>query len=291
MEKIFENEPEENPKERQDSVHFTRHSKAGYKTYAEILKSDDPTAPVDPENQVVPDLTEAGVEMAHEAAEKFFEGLNSKIDQLFFASSNEARALETANIYREVALAKGFTVVKPEHARGKLAEEIGGGDIRVVQALSLNVKNTLLSSVFNPEAHLGEVKLDALDVETREKFEQARAIINADDRGSWGENFYEHGEEIQKIFPEVESSRDLYETQFKNLLRLTEFGLKKVEESDPDKQVKILAFGHENYMGYALNTYFNEHEIKNCEMVTIEPVGGDLTIERRGEVKKLNNNE
>mgnify|MGYP001620184623 CR=1 FL=1 len=287
MEKTPENLPEESRENREGSVFFTRHSKAGYKTYAEILKSDDPTAPVDPERQVVPDLPEAGVELARDSAEEFLDTLDPETDQLFFASSNEARALETAAIYKEVAETKGFEIIKPEHVRGELAEEIGGGDIRVVDALSLNIKNNLLSSVFNPSAHVGEVNLEALDPKTLTKWNEARAIIEAGDRDSWGANFYEYGEEIQKIFPELKTSRELYETKFKNLLRLAEFGLKKAEESSLDKNIKILAFGHENYMGYALNKYFGEHEIKNCETLTIKPAGENLAINRRGEEASL----
>lgn len=48
------NNPQENGK---DSVEFIRHSKSSYKTYGDILKSENPKAEFDKENQSTPDLT------------------------------------------------------------------------------------------------------------------------------------------------------------------------------------------------------------------------------------------
>lgn len=267
---------------RKDEVKFTRHSRAGYKTYAEILASENPQAPFDPEKQITPDITEQGAELARSEAEKFFDGMNPETDALFFASSNEARALDTANIYRQVAHEKGFEILTPEHTRSGVADAIGEGEIRTVKNLSLNNTNTLAGSVFNPKFLTGKENLAALDEETRQKWEEARAIIDADDKGSWGANFYHHSEEIQKIFPELKSAKDLYETNFKNLIRLAEFGMKKAQESEHPKNIKILTFGHENYISYALNKYFGDHEIKYCETITVD-VGDETRIERRGE--------
>lgn len=280
--------PKDGRKENTDSVHFTRHSAAKYSTYAEINKSENPQAPVDVENQVTPDLSERGLELAREKAKELFDSFNPKEDEIFFVSSSEARALETAAIYREVAKQRGFEIVVPENVRGNYAEEVGQGDIRVVQALSLNIKNTLLSSVFNPDVYLKNVNLDALDKDTRKKWEKAREIINSDDYGSWGANFFHYSEEISKIFPEIKSTKDLYETQFKNLLRLVKFGIKKIKESGRGKNVRILAFGHENYIGYALNKYFEDNEIGNCETISIKSVGDEnIMIERRGRIENI----
>lgn len=270
----------------EDEVKFTRHSKAGYKTYAEILASKNPQAPFDPERQITPDITEQGAELARSEAEKLFDGMNSETDALFFASSNEARALDTANIYRQVAHEKGFEILTPEHTRSSVAATIGEGEIRTVKNLSLNNTNTLVSSVFNPKFLTGKENLAALDEETRQKWEEARVIIDADDKGSWGANFYHHSEEIKKIFPELKSAKNLYETNFKNLVRLADFGIKKAEESEHPKNIKILAFGHENYISYALNKYFGDHEIKNCETITVN-VCDKTSLERRGEKKVL----
>lgn len=276
----------ENNNDREDEVMFTRHSKASYKTYAETLASENPQAPFDAEKQIIPDITESGIELAKNEAEKLFTAMNPETDALFFASSNEARALETANIYRQAAHEKGFEVLTPEHTRSGVAETIGEGEIRAVKNLSLDNTNTLESNVFNPKFLTGKENLLVLDSETRRKWDEARAIIDADDKGSWGTNFYHHSEEIQKIFPELKNAKEQYETKFQNLLRLAEFGIRKAEESEHPKNIKILAFGHENYMSYALNKYFGDHEIKNCETITVD-IGDDTSLERRGEKKTL----
>lgn len=272
---------ESNP--RRDSVNFTRHSKAGYKTYAEILASDDPQGPVDVEKQVTPDLPEAGVALARESATRLFSEYNPEEDALFFVSSNEARALETANIYREVAHESGFEVIAPEHVRGQLAQQIGEGEIRVVKNLSLDIQNTLLSGIFNSPKALTKINWEAVDPELREKWERAKAIVDADDKGSFGPNFFHHSEAVQQIFPEIQTSRDVYETQFQNLLRLVRFALKKIDASSYPKNIKVLAFGHENYVGYALNKYFHDHAIGNCETLQITLEDEHLQMQRRGE--------
>ena len=285
---MFEGSPKiESDGTNEHSVHFTRHTKAGYKTYKEILKSDNPQQAIDPEKQVTPDLSEQGVEMAQEAARDFFRSLNPATDYLFFASSDEARALETANIYKETAKEMGFKVLVPEHVRSQLAQDIGGGEIRVVDNLSLNIKNNLLGSIFNPESHLGTVNWSAVDPETKGKWSRARAIINADDRGSWGANFYHHSSEIKKIFPEIMDAEDEYNAKFQKLVRLAKFAIKKAEESNVDGNIKILAFGHENYVGYGLNKYFGDHELRNCETINIEPIGEELSLGYRGEETKI----
>ena len=285
---MFNGEPKQTPEnESGHSVHFTRHSKAGYKTYSKILKSDNPQQPVNVEDQVTPDLPEKGVEMARVAAEKFFETLDSSTDNLFFASSSEARALETANIYRQVAQERGFNILKPEHVRSELAEKIGEGDIRVVNGLSIKIANNLIGSVFNPDTHLGEVNFAAVDPETKEKWDRAREIINSDDKGSWGANFYHHSAAIKEIFPEIADAQDEYDTKFSKLVRLAKFSLDKAKESNVNGNVKVLAFGHESYIGYALNQYFSDNDIKNCETINIEPIEGQLSIERRGKKVKM----
>ena len=136
---------------RSNSIHFTRHSKAEYKTYRNIRSSDNPRQKMDYEDQITPDLSEEGVALAEQKAEAFFSQFNPDQDVLFFASSNEARALETANVYRQVAREKGFKILRPKTAGLALAEKIGGGEIKVVHNLSLNNKDILLQSLFNPD--------------------------------------------------------------------------------------------------------------------------------------------
>ncbi len=274
-------------KKRQDAVLYSRHSSAAYGEEAKILASDNPQSAVNPEDQIHPDLTEAGIEFARTEAEKFFGNLDRQHDELFFVSSNQARALETAAIYRDVAKQKGFDVIAPDHVRGGFAQEIGGGDVRVVRNLSLKSENTLVYSVFYPDKNMAPINWEAAsqqDPQIRDKWERAHKIIQEHDFGSWGANMFHHAPAVKQIFPEVNTAEDLYEGQFKNLLRLAEFGLNKAQKSDRPKNLKIIAFGHENYVGYALDKYFQEHDIKNCETISFQQdETGAMTLERRGQ--------
>lgn len=268
MEKI----PNEN-NQREDQAFFTRHSKSTYKTYGKMVSSENPTQAFNPENQETPDLPESGIELAKEKAESFFETLNPEKDVLFFASSNEARALETANIYREVAKEKGFEIVKPEHSRSELSTELSDGDIRVVRSLSIypyGETNAVIDSVFNPPSKRGDINWEKIDPELKERFDKASKIIEADDKGSFGPNFAVHSEKIKKIFPEINTAEQLFESKFKNIMKLIKFGLQKAKESGLERNVKILGFGHENYMMHALEKYFKEDGIGNCETVTFD---------------------
>ncbi len=270
-----------------DSIEFIRHSKSSYKTYGNILKSENPQAEFDKENQSTPDLTETGVEMAKQEAERFFNGLNPEDDSLFFASSNEARAIETANIYREVAHAKGFTILKPEHARSGLSEEIADGEIRVIDKLSINSRHLLIESLFNSPAKRGNINWNAVDPEFKAKYDEASKIIEADDQGSYGGNLAKHGEKIKEIFPEIETAEELFRGQFQNLKRLAKFAVKKAQESDHEKNIKILAFGHENYLMYAIQNIFQEEGINNCETMHVEVEGENIKAGFRGREANL----
>jgi hypothetical protein len=118
------------------------------------------------DNNETPDLPESGVELAKEKAKEFFENLDPEKDILFFASSNEARALETANIYREIAKEKGFEIVRPENSRSGLSEELSDGDIRVVKILSIypyGETNAVIDSVFNPPSRRGDINWSAVE--------------------------------------------------------------------------------------------------------------------------------
>ena len=165
----------------------------------------------------------------------------------------------------------GIEISRPKNVHSSLAEEVGEGEIRVVDSLSINAPDILLGNVFSPDSHLESVNWDSVDdPDFLERWEKARKIINANDKGSFGANFFEHSEAIKAIFPELQDAEDIYNQQFKNLIRLARFGLKKANESGHSKNVRILAFGHENYMGWALDKYFQDNEITNCETVHIE---------------------
>ncbi len=256
-----------------------------------MVSSDDPTKPFDPENQETPDLPESGVELAKEKAGEFFGELDPRNDILFFASSNEARALETANIYRNIAKEKGFEIVKPENSRSGLSEELSNGDIRVVQALSIypyGETNAVIDSVFNPPAKRGDINWEKIDPELKKRFDEASRIVEANDKGSFGANFAIHSEKIKEIFPEIETSKRLFETKFQNIIKLIKFGIKKAQESGLTKNIKILGFGHENYMMYALEKYFEEEGINNCETVQFEISDGSVQATFRERKASIN---
>ncbi len=102
---------------------------------------------------------------------------------------------------------------------------------------------------------------------SREKWARAREIINRHDDAFWGANFYHHAEVFQEIFPELQTARELFETQFQHLIRLLKFSAKKIQKAGTGKSIRALAFGHEDYLAYALDRYFENHQIGNCETI------------------------
>ena len=143
-----------------NSADFVRHSISSYKTYGKLVASENPTGKFNPDEQVTPDLPEKGIDLAKQEAEKYFASLDLQKDIIFFASSNEARALETANIFRQVAHEKGFEIIKPEKSRSKLSDEIADSEIRVLKNLSIypdHETNSVVDSVFSPSAQRGKI--------------------------------------------------------------------------------------------------------------------------------------
>lgn len=271
-------------------ANFIRHAKSTYATKAKNL-SEDPQSRIDVENQVTPDLSMKGVEQAQEKATEFFKELNPENDILFFVSSSEARALETARIYLDEAHKQRFEIIQPEHVRGELVDSIGDGQVRVIKTLSLNIKNTLLDALFDPTKTLDRINMEALDSETRNRWEAARQIITENgDTENWGTNFIRYSDEIQKIFPEIKTSKELFESRFKRLLQLYKFATEKFRNFGSDKNLKVLAFGHKETVGYALQEYFGDHNINNCEAITLETPNDDseaLQLKRRNDTATL----
>ncbi|MFA6100163.1 MAG: hypothetical protein WC750_04825 [Patescibacteria group bacterium] len=253
------------------SADYVRHSKAGYKTYGKIITSENPTAPFDANSQVMPDLTPEGKDLAIQEAEKYFDKLDPAKDDLFFVSSNEARALETADVYRKVAHARSFEVIKPEKTRSDYSDELSQGEIRVLKTLSIDSKNLVMDFIFNPKAGRKAINWKAVDEETRNKFDQAAAIVEADDRGTFGANYLKYSEQVKQLLPEVISAYDLYQKSFRGMLRLLRWAEKKATQADlHGKNIKILAFGHENALVYPLKEFFGEEGLNNCEVVEFE---------------------
>ena len=58
---------------------------------------------------------------------------------------------------------------------------------------------------------------------------------------------------------------------------------------EQEKNIKIIAFGHKNYLAYALEKYFNNHTIKNCEAVSFNiDEENKITAEFNLEKKEIN---
>jgi len=275
----LENKSINNKPERNDEFFATRHSIAEYKLNEGIIGSDDSEASPDARKQWFnSDLTPEGKVLAREKAEEFLSTLNPETDALFFVSSDLVRAAETAKIYLDVAREKGFEIILPRNNNGKFselrnkAEEIGEGYIRKINSLTLDhLENMLREQIFKPNDYLAEVikHPESVSAETREKWSEARKIIEADNKGSWGGNYAAHSEEIAKIFPNVKSAKEVYESKFRDMMRLVRFGQKKINEDAPEKNIKILGFSHENSFLYFLNQNFGE-TINNCETIAFK---------------------
>lgn len=265
----------EDEKKDNESIDFIRHSISSYQSYVDKVASDNPMGGLDYGHQSVPDLLPQGVELAKRASEKFFDGLNPGEDALFFVSSNEARAVETANIYRQTAHQRGFEVLKPIQSRSVLSDEIAEGEVRVMKNLAIR-SSGVIDSIFQSPAKRVPINWAAIDPEIKKRFYEASKIIEADDKGSFGGNLLAHSEEVKKFFPEIATAKEQFAMQFRNLVRLAKFGLNKAGEVDTKKNVRILAFGHENYLMYALEKYFQEEGIKNCETIHIDSDDGDI---------------
>jgi hypothetical protein len=243
--------------------------------------------------------------LAKEKAEEFFTKLNPETDALFFVSSDLVRAAETAKIYLDIARKKGFEVILPradgddnrnekkERKPKNKAEEIGEGYIRKIDCLTLDhLDNMLRELIFHPGNYMERIKDSALvSKETKEKWAMARKIIESDNKKTWGENYAAHSEEISKIFSNVKSAKEVYDTKFKNMMRLVRFAQEKINQQNPEKNIKILAFSHENSFLYFLNKNFGE-SMKNCESIAFkvekEADGNDRIIAAaKGQIKEV----
>jgi hypothetical protein len=288
---------------KQHEARIFRHGKAKYQLDYGIIESETPEAKPEAKNQWFDsDLTPEGAILAKQEAEKYFDSLNPETDALFFVSSDLVRAAETAKIFLDIAREQGFEIIKPRDPevapqsvkyRNK-AEEIGEGDIRKINCLTLDhLENMLQEAIFNPNDFLKEVVRhpEKISEETRNNWIKARAIIDSDNKGSWGDNFYAHSDAIAKIFPDVKSARETYEKKFISIIKLLEFANRKTREQQPRKNIKILGFSHENSFIYFLNKIYGE-SLKNYEsvgfrMVEQEEGTRQILIEAKGVQKKF----
>ncbi|MFA5886728.1 MAG: hypothetical protein WC863_03015 [Patescibacteria group bacterium] len=301
MNNNFEKIDNSQKRKKDDEFFVIRHSISEYKLNEGIIKSDNPEAAPSADKQWFnSDLTSEGIKLAQEKAQEFFAKLNPGTDALFFVSSDLVRAAETAKIYLDIARENGFEVIisakkeKSPESKNK-AEEIGEGYIRKIDCLSLDhLENMLREQIFQPKDYLKEIEnLDKVSTETKEKWTAARKIIEEDNQKTWGENYAAHSEEIQKIFPNVKSAKEVYESKFKNLLRLVRFGQEKINQRQPEKNIKVLAFSHENSFLYFLNENFGE-SMKNCENIAFKIADSDdketsnISVTAKGQTKEIN---
>lgn len=256
---------------------FTRHSISPYVHYQWIFSSDNPSAPFDPNEQtwengeVQRDVTPEWITFAQKKAEELFVDLNPEQDDLFFVASNEARAISTAEIYTLEAKKRGFVILQPQKTH-TVSEGFGNPDIRIMNELWLNFESPLLHSVFNPTGSkvVDSINFSALSPEIKTKYEQARRIILDDDKWSFWENFFYHGAQVKAIFPEIETAQEMHEYKFLKLVEIAQRFTRKLSSSASWKNVRILAFGHENYVSHALHEATGMHSIGNCETVSIK---------------------
>ncbi len=275
----------------QHSAHYIRHSASNYKTI--IKQKEAGMKGFDPKDQVFPDLSEPGIELAKKEAEEFFQGLDSEKDVLFFASSNEARALATADIYRQEAKKRNFEIMKPGKTNLALSDKETDGYVRMSSMLSLNPRSYLEHSIFVsslPEVVQKSIA-EKLPEELRERWLAAREIINnAPDeikKGGFGTVYHTYADQIKKLFPDVRNAEQM-EKRFQHIVELAQWGMEKAKESGLEKNLKILGFGHENYASPVLEKYFGDHSMKNCEALNIKTAtDGKMELERRGEKSEL----
>lgn len=264
---------------------LTRHSKSNYNEYDKTLQGENPKGAFDHSKQESSDLSEAGLILAREKAKDFFDKLRPETDRVFFVTSNEARAIGTANVYRLEAKSRGFEIIKPEHTRSNLAKKEGEGELRAIETLSLNTKNTLQFLVFSSSEP--SVNWANVDDDFKQKWQEARKIIEADNKGSWGSNFAAHSTKIKSIFPDVETAEQFYNTKFKNILRLIKWANKKIQGAE-GKKIKVLGFGHEDYLVKFLQEEFLQEGIQNCETIQFNiDDNANMQAEARGQTKDV----
>ena len=242
-----------------------RHSRARYAEYAKKLASENPQGVLDLENQSLEDLTPEGGEFARTEAHKFFDLMDPDQDVFYVVSSALTRALETADMYARVAIERGFNVVRHQNTGTQIAKKIGHGYVRSLDALTVNQGDIVSDCVFTPESQLPQINWGAIDVEMKGRWDEARKIVLANDRGSWGANFFEHAEDVKNLLPSIKSPQDFHDHEFKNLLRLAEWGKKNAD----NQRISMLSFGHENYPGLALEQDTGSHALANCEGVEL----------------------
>ena len=246
-----------------------RHQEAKYQLNKRVLDSDNPRGPVSPDEQdFTSDLTEKGKREARAEAEQFFSQFDSAKDAFFFVSSDFVRSVETGKIYLQIAEEMGFEIITPDNPSDQTVEKVGDGKIRHLQNLSLKIDDAVLDQLFNSKndyLKLAQERRIAFDEDFVGRWKRARSIIEADNKGGWSENWRYHSLAVKEILPEIQTAQEMFDSQFKNLVRLMEFGRKKIEAAKHEKKIRVLAFTHEN-----LFTHWLAEEANAAEDLPIE---------------------
>lgn len=248
-----------------------RHQEAKYQLNKRVLDSEKPQDPVSADDQEFDsDLTEKGKREAKEEAILFFQQFDPVQDAFFFVSSNFVRSIETGKIYLETAEEKGFEIIFPENPSDQTVARVGEGKIRHIDALSLKIDDAVLDQLFDPKND--HLKLAAergvhFDPDIVNRWNAIRKQIEADNKGTWSENWRHHSQAAKEMLPEIQTAKEMFDTQFKNLLKLMEFGRKKIEASKQEKKIRVLAFTHENLFTHWLAEEWNESGLRPGESV------------------------
>ncbi len=90
-----------------------------------------------------------------------------------------------------------------------------------------------------------------------------------------------------------QSQEDLYNREFKNLIRLLNFGQRKIsqsaEQNPSQPHVSILAFGEDDTVQHALRRYFNQPSLGNLEVIDFKTMRNPRRARARfrGRTKKV----
>ena len=133
-----------------------------------------------------------------------------------------------------------------------------------------------------------EVKDEALVSEdTRQRWAEARKIIESDNQSTWGKNYYKHSEAIKKIFPKIKTAEDMYNKKFKGMVRLMKMAQNKIDKEQPKKNIKVLAFTHENSLLYFMGKNFKDGFVDNCKGVAFKIDGPSIEATVKGSTKNI----
>lgn len=248
-----------------------RHQEAKYQLNKRVLDSEKPQDPVSADDQEFDsDLTEKGKREAKEEAILFFQQFDPVQDAFFFVSSNFVRSIETGKIYLETAEEKGFEIIFPENPSDQTVARVGEGKIRHIDALSLKIDDAVLDQLFDPKSDYLKLAAERgvhFNPDLVNRWNAIRKQIEADNKGTWSENWRHHSQAAKEMLPEIQTAKEIFDTQFKNLLNLMEFGRKKIEASKQEKKIRVLAFTHENLFTHWLAEEWNESGLRLGESV------------------------